>query len=258
MNPYSEADLYCAAFDYPIESEVDHILDVITSLLGRSPRSVFEPMCGSARYGPVMVRKGLDYVGFDLSEDMLARASGETGVKTLVADAADFSLDAKRFDLAMCPINSIRHLPDFEALASHLDCVHRHLVKGGIYWIETNLADWDGPFEENAVEWAMPQADGSTVAASWWRVRGERKKGRMIEGCRFRRLVDEKVVEEIEHEYDMLMTSRAVWENQAEKAGFKIVSTHLQKHDGWTEVSPATIDDNHPDNHAICLRAIDR
>ena len=256
MDPYTESGLYCGAFDYPIDGEVDCILEVAASWLGRSPQTVFEPMCGNARYGRLMARRGLDYLGFDLSAEMLAGISDEPGMKTLVMDATDFSLDADPYDLAICPINSIRHLSDFAALESHLNCVRRHLVSDGLYWVETNLADLDGPveFDEHAVKWSVPQGDGSTVVAEWWTISAERQAKKVIEGCRFRRLVDEKVVQEIEHEYEMLMTSRAAWEELAEKAGFKIVSMHLQEHDGWKQLALEEVADNHQNNHAICLQ----
>ena len=56
MDLYTEAELYCAAFDWPVDAEVDWVLSHVPHA-----KSVLEPMCGNARYGPVFVERGLTF-----------------------------------------------------------------------------------------------------------------------------------------------------------------------------------------------------
>ena len=82
---YTDAELYCAAFDWPVEEEVAWVL-----ALTPGARSVLEPMCGNARYGPAFADRGLDYVGVDRAEAMLARAPDDARIATRRADARTF------------------------------------------------------------------------------------------------------------------------------------------------------------------------
>ena len=87
MDVYDEADLYCAAFTWSLDEEV-------AWLLGRHPkaRSVLEPFCGHARYGPAFASRGGAYVGIDLAEPMLARAPRGKDITVVRADARDFTI----------------------------------------------------------------------------------------------------------------------------------------------------------------------
>ncbi len=74
---YDQAELYCIAFGWPVDDEVDW-------LLGRCPgaRSVLEPCCGQARFAAAFVERGLAYFGVDRSEGMLARAPAARGSRS--------------------------------------------------------------------------------------------------------------------------------------------------------------------------------
>ncbi len=253
-NLYNQADLYCLAFEYPVDEEVEYVLKVVNELMGRAPESVLEPMCGNARYGPVFVGRGLRYFGFDCSSEMLARIPPDSGLETWVADAADFDFKGGPVDLGFCPINSIRHLPDFDALEKNLRCMHRHLSPDGCYWIETSLLDHDGAFDDHGVSWSMPQPDGSEVRASWWDVEGDRSKRTMKEACRFERVHDGRSVEVVENTFDMLMTSAGDWIHLARRTGFEVVGVHTRKIDRWVPGPLAVQLDNSKDNHGILLK----
>ncbi len=62
--------LYDAAFSDDVEEEVEWLLD----RLGAGVRSLLEPGCGSGRMMPAFARRGIEVVGVDRSEAMLARA----------------------------------------------------------------------------------------------------------------------------------------------------------------------------------------
>jgi hypothetical protein len=178
MDIYEEADLYCAAFDWPsfLEEEVDWLLE-------RYPeaRSVLEPFCGQARYARAFAARGITYVGFDLAESMLARAPCGEKITVVSADARSFSIEVNPpggFDLAWCPINSLSHMTTDQEAAAHLQCVRRHLNENGAYVVELSLTDHDGEWKDPpGVEhaWTTPMPDGSNVQATWLRLRCNRK-----------------------------------------------------------------------------------
>ena len=251
---YQQASLYCLAFDYPVDAEVEHVLNTVRAVMGRSPESVLEPMCGNARYGCEFMTRGVRYVGFDLSSEMLDQVPEGSSLETCVADASDFDIAGGPFDLGFCPINSIRHLPDFNALEQNLRCMHRHLAPDGCYWIETSLLDHDGAIENHGVNWSMPQPDGTEVKATWWDVEASRAKRRMTEACRFERVRDGEPIEVLENAFDMLMTGAGDWIDLAERTDFEVVGVHTRKMDGWIPGPLTTALDNTVDNHGILLR----
>ncbi len=118
VDVYDEADLYCDAFSWSVEEEIDW-------LLRQHPKtgSVLEPFCGHARYAPGFASRGVAYVGFDIADSMLAKAPGGEGITVLRADARDFRIPhapPRGFDLAWCPVNSLAHLTHEPDIIAHL------------------------------------------------------------------------------------------------------------------------------------------
>lgn len=252
---YSQADLYCAAFSYPIDDDVDWALRECERQLGRSPGSVIEPMCGNGRYGAVFVERGIEYLGFDLSKDMLKRAECHAGVKTLLADARDFDCHGQRFDLGWCPINSIRHLNTPEDLRAHLHCMANHLKEDGLYLVETDLDHMDGVQDRNnAIEWSTPMPDGTIVKARWGTDRADLANRRSREFARIERVRGEECLERIDCEYEMLMTTADDWHEWAQATGFTI--DHVARRiEGGRELLPLTEEmEDHPESVTLFLR----
>src|SRR5262245_26532555 len=165
IDPYDEADLYCAAFDYPISGEVDWLLGCLSRA-----RTVLEPFCGNARYGPVFAARGLEYWGIDRSAAMIARATAGDRIHVIQGDARSFSIGNVRFDLGWCPINSIRHLLTDQEIINHLRCVRAHLGPSGVYVVETDLVRNGGPnLAESPTRgtWMIEQPSGMTIEAHW-------------------------------------------------------------------------------------------
>jgi hypothetical protein len=220
---YDEADLYCAAFSWSLDEEVGW-------LLGRYPeaRSVLEPFCGHARYGPAFASRGVAYVGFDLAEPMLAQAPAGKDITVVRADARDFRIAQTPpggFDLAWCPVNSLSHLVTEPDIVSHLRCVRRHLEAGGVYVVELSLVCHDGPWQdpagmENA--WAVPQPDGTTVHAAWRRLDCDLAARTCTERASFRRERDGTVISEVSTVFTMRIWSCADLVAVAGTAGFDV------------------------------------
>src|SRR5262245_30315317 len=135
----THAALYDAAFDWDDRDKVESIAAISRITSGR----VLEPMCGSGRLAAAFAAEGFETIGVDSSRAMLdlARARfaylGLDG-EWLEADVQRFDLD-EACDLAVCPINSLAHLPTPEAMLAHLDTMARNLYSGASYWIQLDL-----------------------------------------------------------------------------------------------------------------------
>ena len=208
MDIYDEAELYSAAFDWPLDEEVDWLLELFPEA-----RSVLEPFCGNARYAPLFAARGLIYVGFDLSEAMLGRAPAGERTTVLRADARSFEIPQVPrggFDLAWCPINSLSHLTEERDVLSHLRCIRRHLAPHGCYVIEIDPCRHDGPWMDPAGTenvWMFQQPDGSEVHACWKREHCDLAASTFTDRVSFRRMRGERVIAEVSQHFTMRMWS---------------------------------------------------
>jgi SAM-dependent methyltransferase len=140
----SQAELYDFAFSWDVEGEVAWLLE----RFGPGTRSVLEPFCGNGRLFPGFARRGVETAGVDLSKEMLAKAAARMSSAGLpppllaLADTRGFDL-GRRFDAALCPVNSFGYLATDDDLARHLDTVARHLEPGGRYLVQLGLRDLD-------------------------------------------------------------------------------------------------------------------
>jgi len=223
MTIYDEPDLYCAAFDWPLESEVAWLLD-------RFPlaKTVLEPFCGNARYAPYFAARGLTYVGFGNCHAMLARAPRADRITVFHADARDFTIPhapPDGFDLAWCPINSLSHLTSGPDIISHLRCVRRHLATNGCYVVELDPVNHHGPWNdppgtENV--WSFDQPDGTTVSASWKRLRCDLHARLGTEQSTFWRTRANQVLAEVSQTHHMRMWTCHDLRRIPADAGFSI------------------------------------
>jgi SAM-dependent methyltransferase len=150
---YSErADLYDRAFSWPIEDEVDWLVE----RLGDHCGSVLEPGCGPGRYLEAFARRGIDAVGIDSSPEMvdLARQRGTA----VLADMAAFDL-GRTFDGAICPVSTLALLGPAQT-ACHLACVAAHIRPGGRYLVQLAIRD--------------PNDPGAAIHTSTWEAGGVR------------------------------------------------------------------------------------
>lgn len=158
------AAIYDAAFDWDVGDEVG----AIAGLSGLAEGRVLEPMCGSGRLLRGFKAAGFETVGVDASREMLALARAhyeKQGYKGtwLQADVSDFDLD-EACDLAVCPINSLAHLPDEDHMLAHLHAMSRNLYDGASYWIQLDLKK---PVQVGtSEEWEFEYL-GETLISQW-------------------------------------------------------------------------------------------
>ena len=118
------------------------------SLERDGPFHWLEPASGTGRYLIELGRQGHSGLGLDLSDSMNAFARETAAAAGLAARVRfrtsrmeRFTLsragpDARgRFDVAFCPINSLRHLHSDRAMLGHFAGVGRALRPGGVYLV---------------------------------------------------------------------------------------------------------------------------
>ena len=127
--------------------EVDVFEDVIRTYSLIPVSKVFELGCGPAPHLEELARRDYEYLGLDLSPDMLAYA--ETKAQAIKAsarfhqaDMTDFEL-TEQVDFAFVLLGSLQARNTAE-LVSHFDSVGRVLKSGGLY-----LLDWCINFTPN-------------------------------------------------------------------------------------------------------------
>jgi SAM-dependent methyltransferase len=106
---------------------------------------VLELGCGTGRLTVSIAQRGIDIVGVDLSDSMLAAARNKAraaGVEVpfIHADMRDLDLDG-RFETILIPGNSLLHLLTNEELKQCLAGVRRHLAPGG--QLAFDISKWD-------------------------------------------------------------------------------------------------------------------
>lgn len=211
------AELYDAAFDWDVEGEVG----AISSLSGLDAGRVLEPMCGSGRLLRGFARAGFDTVGVDSSAEMLALAQAHYlrhgyGGTWLHADVRDFNLD-QACDLAVCPINSLAHLPTERDMDAHLAAMSRNLYAGASYWLQLDLYD---PGEMGASEEWEFEYRGETVLSQWARTGSH--DGMETHVSRFV-FPDGRVIEE---SYEMKVWNLSAWQRLLDRSPFELSTTY--------------------------------
>ena len=160
----SQARYYAAAFDWP----VNHQVEGIARLSGLAAGRVLEPMCGSARLLRGFASAGFETVGVDASAQLLAMArrafsAYEMEGQWLGADVTGFSLETA-CDLAVCPVNSLAHLQTSTAMSRHLQAVARNLNSGCCYWVQLDLKAVGR--KDSPERWDF-ELDGETLEFEW-------------------------------------------------------------------------------------------
>lgn len=136
---YDEYALTAELYDHviPYRDRPDVAFFVEAARESGSP--VLEIGCGTGRILVPTARAGIDIVGLDLSERMLAVCQEQllrtpqeiqNRVQLVQSDMREFQLP-KRFKLVTLPFRPFQHLTTVAGQLSCLKCIHRHLVPGG-------------------------------------------------------------------------------------------------------------------------------
>jgi SAM-dependent methyltransferase len=164
-----EAELYDIAFDWDLSEEAAWLVE----RLGPDCRRVLEPGCGSGRMLAALAAHGLDVVGLDTSDEMLALARAR-GCEVVRADMTGFDLD-KRFDGAVSVVSTVGVLGR-EGLGSHLEAMARHVEPGARYLVQ------QGVFSHGAELWRSEweaERNGTKLYIVWEASDRERSRSRV-------------------------------------------------------------------------------
>jgi SAM-dependent methyltransferase len=156
-----------------------HIYDLIYELSGKDYRSESEVIeqlvkrcapdastldvaCGTGGH-LVHLQHAFDATGLDLSESMLDVARQRVpGVELVNGDMRSFDL-GREFDAIVCLFSSIGYLPDPTALGDAIECMSRHLAKGGVLVVDgwVRPSSWKEPGAAHVVSGTR---DGIAIA----------------------------------------------------------------------------------------------
>jgi SAM-dependent methyltransferase len=223
------ADLYDLAFSWDVEEEVEWLVGRLFERGGAGRRRLLEPACGSGRMLAGFAQRGVEVTGLDLSPRLLElarerlRASGVRDPDLHRADIADFEL-GRRFDAAICPISSFGYLPGFDAAASHLACMARHLEPGSRYLVQLDLRCTE-PFRLKTADehssWEEETPRGC-LRTSWFgrEFDSERRIERQV--SRFEFVSGPEAGALYEDEHDMRVWSWGEWSDLVEPSPFQL------------------------------------
>jgi SAM-dependent methyltransferase len=144
---YDLPHYYDLGFREETKQECKFLESVFAKFAKCKVKRVFEAGCGTGRLIAEMAARGYDVTGFDLNRNTLdycrKRLTRRKLHATLVeANMEEFSL-GKKFHGAFNAINTFRHLLTEESAESHLNCVAKHLVSGGVYVLGLHLLPID-------------------------------------------------------------------------------------------------------------------
>ena len=164
-----EAELYDIAFDWDLTDEAGWLVE----RLGPGCRSVLEAGCGSGRMLAALAAHGLEVVGIDTSEEMLAFTRAR-GAEVVRADMRNFDL-GRRFDGAVSVVSTVGILAS-DGLASHLESMARHLEPGARYLVQ------QGVFAAQAELWRSEweaERGGTRLHVTWEAIDRRRSRSRV-------------------------------------------------------------------------------
>ncbi len=149
---YDHPKYYDLVFGADCAAEIKFILGCAQKYCSGTPKSMFEPACGTGRLLYSLAKKGYGVSGLDLNPKAVDYCNArfqrhEMKHRVFVADMADFSTK-KRFDIAFNTINSFRHLSSEKAAQGHLSCLAHAMRPGGLYLLGVHLTPTEAPPSE--------------------------------------------------------------------------------------------------------------
>jgi SAM-dependent methyltransferase len=174
---YGDAVVYDILHAAGTAAEARMLAGIARSCAGRDgPRTFLEPGCGTARHLRWLVRRGHRGIGLDLAPHMIddarrraARAGLADRLSLFVADMTGFATRVRRrIDLAFTLINTIRHLPDDDAMLAHLGEVAACLGRRGAYVVGLSTTAYRTERASRDI-WTGSRGRCRVVQTAWYR-----------------------------------------------------------------------------------------
>lgn len=169
-NLYDFPKYYDLVFGSDWKAEFDFLLACFEKHANRPVARLFEPACGTGRLLVKLAQASFDVSGNDLNPHAVEFCNARfkrngLAAAAVVGDMADFRL-SRKVDAAFNTINSFRHLGTEAAALSHLECVARSLLKGGIYILGLHLIPTEcDPVEDEA--WSARRGNLQVNSYMW-------------------------------------------------------------------------------------------
>ncbi len=144
---YSHPQYWDLAFRDETRLEADFVDAVASRYCDFPVRRVLEPGCGGGRLVVELSSRGYDVTGFDLSTPAIKYLRRRLSRRGLAANVFEGDMTCVQIeppvDLAICPMNTFRHLVSETDARSHLESVTGSLRPGGIYLLGFHLLPTD-------------------------------------------------------------------------------------------------------------------
>ena len=139
-NDFSEVyDSLMCDVDYSARCEY---LTKLFKKYGKMPTLMLDLACGTGGFSNAFAKKGVEVIGVDISEDMLSKArenSYSQGIDVLYLCQSAQELDLfGTVDGAICCMDSLNHITDYEALEKALKNVSLFLEKDCLFIFDLN------------------------------------------------------------------------------------------------------------------------
>jgi SAM-dependent methyltransferase len=146
---YAHPKYYEAIFGTDTEKEMDFLL-AVNRVHGTGGALLLEPACGAGRLVAEAARRGLEVVGYDISEPMLEHARRRLSparrrqIRLFQSRMESFSAPELecRVDLAFNLVSTFRYLDSEAAARAHLESTRRLLKPEGVYVLGFHLTDY--------------------------------------------------------------------------------------------------------------------
>lgn len=109
---------------------------------GKTPKLLLDLACGTGEFSNAFAKKGIEVIGVDMSEDMLAVAREKTADNGL--DILYLCQKAEELDLygtvdgAICCLDSLNHITDIKNLTKAIKKVSLFLEEGSLFIFDLN------------------------------------------------------------------------------------------------------------------------
>ena len=247
---------YPAYWDLAFRDETADEMRFLRALADREgwdrPRT-YEPGCGGGRLVAAMAAAGWDVTACDLNERCVAYVRRRLRRRGLSAnvDAGDMTeyVCRRPADLAVCPVNTFRHLTSESAARRHLDAVAASVRPGGLYVLGLHLAPPDTD-PEDSERWSAAHGR-CRIDAALKVVHFDRR--RRLERLRFTLRVRGRENLRLVSEFDYRLYTAAQIRRTVEASGdWRIESVH----DFWWELDdPLPLNDDRGDTVLLLRRS---
>ena len=108
---------------------------------GLNPRTCVDLACGTGSVTEILLRKGLQVMGVDMSEEMLTVASQKAEGAWFICQSLQELKLPRAVDMAVCALDSLDYITNPEDCAEAIRRIYKALNPGGIFIFDVNTPE---------------------------------------------------------------------------------------------------------------------